>query len=151
MIGRLRCGKAWLEQPLGLAFLGLRETRSATCPSGAAVAGLRVHRGFQDWGDLDTYEFQLFCTTPAGKVGARGTSGDGPGDSVPSGGASRGRGRKRRDGSAPGHPAPPPPPRQRTPQRGSSAFGSRAADADRAAEEVRAELAAHRASLKDEL
>ena len=53
---RLRCAKSWLEQPLGLAFNGLRETRSATCPSGAAIAGLRVHRGFQDWGDMDTYE-----------------------------------------------------------------------------------------------
>ena len=52
---RLRCAKQWGD-PLGLAFDGLRETRSATCPAGAAIAGLRVHRGFQDWGDLDTYE-----------------------------------------------------------------------------------------------
>ena len=61
---KLRCGRTWSDLPLGLAFEGLRETRSATCPSGAAIAGLRVHRGFQDWGDLDTYEFQLFCTAP---------------------------------------------------------------------------------------
>ena len=47
---KLRCGKQWLGQPLGLPFDGLRETRSATCPSGAAISGLRVHRGFQDWG-----------------------------------------------------------------------------------------------------
>ena len=50
---KLRCGKHWAE-PMGLAFDGLRETRSATCQSGSWVAGLRVHRGFQDWGDLDT-------------------------------------------------------------------------------------------------
>ena len=54
---KLRCGKHWAE-PMGLAFDGLRETRSATCQSGSWVAGLRVHRGFQDWGDLDT------CTQP---------------------------------------------------------------------------------------
>lgn len=48
---KLRCGKHWGE-PLGLPFDGLRETRSATCPSGSWTAGLRVHRGFQDWGDL---------------------------------------------------------------------------------------------------
>lgn len=25
------------------------------------MRGVRVHRGFQDWGDVDTYEFQLLC------------------------------------------------------------------------------------------
>ena len=92
---KLRCGRQWSGQPLGLAFDGLRETRSATCPAGAvrplirpppflhsvhssalrcssqAVAGLRVHRGFQDWGDVDTYEFQLYCADGGGSGGGR--------------------------------------------------------------------------------
>lgn len=72
---KLRCGKQWAAMPLGLAFDGLRETRSATCPVGSATAGLRVHRGFQDWGDVDTYEFQLFCTAPPPKGGRNGVSG----------------------------------------------------------------------------
>ena len=131
---KLRCGKHWNEQPLGLAFDGLRETRSATCPAGAAIAGLRVHRGFQDWGDLDTYEFQLFCTTPPA------------GSSKPSSGnGERGGSRKRSSGGRGGAPN-----RERaeadTVARpsggGKSAFGSRAADAEAAAEEVRAEMRA---------
>ena len=59
---RVKCaGKREWGSPLGLAFDGLRETRSATCRAGYTVAGLRVTRAFQDWGDLDMYEFQLYC------------------------------------------------------------------------------------------
>ena len=192
---RLRCAKSWLEQPLGLAFNGLRETRSATCPSGAAIAGLRVHRGFQDWGDMDTYEvsatpldamlpmpcsgltrrtccllgaqFQLFCTLPAGKTA--GSAADASGDGPSSGG--RGRTSRKRGGgggrSERGSEAPPHRQRhvtnnvhQRQLQAGKaqnpSAFGSRAAGAAAAADEVRAELRAAAARmepepLKDEL
>ena len=57
---KLRCGREWREV-VGLPFDRLRETRSATCPSGRSVSGVRVHRGFQDWGSVDTYEFQLNC------------------------------------------------------------------------------------------
>ena len=57
---KLRCGKLWREV-VGLPFERLRETRSATCPRHTYVTGVRVHRGFQDWGSLDTYEFQLKC------------------------------------------------------------------------------------------
>ena len=64
--GRLRCGLGisaeWTE------FVNLpyenrlfRETRSVTCKRGMVATGLRVYRGFQNWGDLDTYEFQLYC------------------------------------------------------------------------------------------
>jgi hypothetical protein len=121
---KLRCAKKWLDLPLGLAFDGLRETRSATCPSSAAIAGLRVHRGFQDWGDLDTYEFQLFCTVP--------TSTSGRGDEGGRSGRSS-RKRSHADGDDGG---------SGTRSRRSSAFGSRGADADAAADEVRAELRA---------
>ena len=31
------------------------------CSNRRAVTGVRVHRGFQDWGSIDTYEFQLQC------------------------------------------------------------------------------------------
>merc|ERR1712087_386444 len=57
---RLKCGREW-GTPLGLAFDGPRETRQATCPKGFYVDGVRVYRGFQDWGDVDAYEFQLHC------------------------------------------------------------------------------------------
>jgi hypothetical protein len=57
---KLRCGRAWREI-VGLPFDAPRETRSATCPRGASVVGVRVHRGFIDWGSVDTYEFQLNC------------------------------------------------------------------------------------------
>ena len=61
---KLRCNKQWADVPLGLAFDGLRETRSATCPSGAAIAGLRVHRGFQDWGDVRARHLGTVPTSP---------------------------------------------------------------------------------------
>ena len=57
---KLRCARVWREV-VGLPFDALRETRSATCPHARAVTGVRVHRGFQDWGSVDTYEFQLRC------------------------------------------------------------------------------------------
>jgi len=57
---KLRCGAAW-RSVVGLAFESPRETRSATCKRESHVVGVRVHRGFQDWGDVDTYEFQLKC------------------------------------------------------------------------------------------
>ena len=57
---KLRCGKQW-RSVVGLPFDALRETRSATCPKDSFVTGVRVHRGYQNWGSLDTYEFQLRC------------------------------------------------------------------------------------------
>ena len=58
---KLRCDRNWLSKPLGLPFDKLKETRSPSCPMGRAVGGLRVHRGYQDFGSYDTYEFQLQC------------------------------------------------------------------------------------------
>ncbi|KAL1523418.1 hypothetical protein AB1Y20_018358 [Prymnesium parvum] len=69
---KLRCGDTWQLQPLGLAFDGWAETKSATCRPGQSVRGIRVHRGFRDWGDVDTYEFQLLCASVAGGVDALG-------------------------------------------------------------------------------
>ena len=57
----LRCGGEWKNDVGQLPSESYRETRSATCPRGRPVDGLRVHRAFQDWGDLDTFEFQLHC------------------------------------------------------------------------------------------
>ena len=57
---KLRCAAQW--QPLlGLEYEGHQETKVATCPRGHVMRGLRVHRGFLDWGDRDSYEFQLLC------------------------------------------------------------------------------------------
>ena len=64
---KLRCQRDWMSI-VGLPFDTLRETRSATCPSKRSVGGIRVHRGFQDWGSVDTYEFQVrrvVCITRA--------------------------------------------------------------------------------------
>ena len=57
---KLRCARKWNEHALGLPFDALRETRSATCPHGRSMSGVRVHRGFQDFGSVDTYEFQVW-------------------------------------------------------------------------------------------
>ena len=94
---KLRCGETWAASPLGLTFDGFVETRSATCRNGRGLRGLRVHRGFQDWGDVDTYEFQLLCSGAArsgarrlgvaGEVGADATRG-GAGSAGGAGGAS---------------------------------------------------------------
>lgn len=35
------------------------------------MRGIRVHRGFQDWGDVDTYEFQLACSGSSGAAAAQ--------------------------------------------------------------------------------
>lgn len=50
---KLRCNKEW-RSVVGLPFESLRETRSATCARNSYVVGVRVHRGFQDWGSVDT-------------------------------------------------------------------------------------------------
>jgi hypothetical protein len=57
---KLRCDREW-RSVVGLPFDALKETRSATCRRESTVVGVRVHRGFQDWGSVDTYEFQLKC------------------------------------------------------------------------------------------
>jgi hypothetical protein len=57
---KLRCDREW-RSVVGLPFDALKETRSATCRRESTVVGVRVHRGFQDWGSIDTYEFQLKC------------------------------------------------------------------------------------------
>ena len=53
--------------------------RSATCRAGYTVAGLRVTRAFQDWGDLDMYEFQLYCQDDEELRSGGGGSGGGGG------------------------------------------------------------------------
>ena len=115
---KLRCAKQWRDL-IGLPFEALRETRSATCPHGRSVSGIRVHRepappthpalttlgwvdghcplwptahpsrqlvsrtagGFQDWGSIDTYEFQLQCLGDDADVAGVGT-GTSDGDSA---------------------------------------------------------------------
>lgn len=67
---KLRCDRAWAA-PLMLPFESLKETRAASCPKHRQVSGVKVHRGFQDWGDVDTYEFQLLCL-PVSSAPAKG-------------------------------------------------------------------------------
>jgi len=159
---KLRCGKQWAE-PLGLAFDGLRETRSATCPSGSSVAGLRVHRGFQDWGDLDTYEFQLFCTTPVNKEGRPEKASRGGGEKASRGGGGSAHSKADKGGVSEGKGTTKPRSTGKSKsssggggRKAGSAFGSRAAEFEAAAAEVREEMrkqaeADARATNKDEL
>jgi hypothetical protein len=172
---KLRCGRQWADVPLGLAFDGLRETRSATCPGGGSLAGLRVHRGFADWGDYDTYEFQCFCAVKDG-VGGGGGRGGGGGlsghsndddDEPPSrsrrrpsddkgkgGGSKRGgkpsqKGGKRGGGSSGGGSRGGRPPSSSG--GGGGPFSSRRAEQDAIAEEVRRELREAQAAAAREL
>lgn len=96
--------------------------------------------------DLDTYEFQLFCTTPPGaprKPSSRHAD-DGAGGRDPRS-SRKSKGSKQQQSSSTKQPP-------AAPARGGpSAFGSRAAEAEAAAAEVRAELARMRAQVKDEL
>mmetsp|Transcript_7847 Transcript_7847/g.24566 ORF Transcript_7847/g.24566 Transcript_7847/m.24566 type:complete len:266 (-) Transcript_7847:101-898(-) len=60
---KMRCGRRWTGL-LGLPFEGgglIPDSRTATCPKGCIADGLRVTRGFQDWGDVDSYDMQLRC------------------------------------------------------------------------------------------
>ena len=71
VLHRLRCGlgisASWTDfVDLPYENRLFRETRSVTCKRGLVATGLRVYRGFQEWGDLDTYEFQLYCSPSSG-------------------------------------------------------------------------------------
>ena len=165
---KLRCGRQWADVPLGLAFDGLRETRSATCPGGGSLAGLRVHRGFADWGDYDTYEFQCFCAVKDGSGGGGG-GGSGllaadddeppsrsrrrPSDDRAKGGGSKRGGKPsqkggKRGGSGGSRGGRPP---TSSSGGGGGAFSSRRAEQDAIAEEVRREMRAAQAAAAREL
>jgi hypothetical protein len=156
---KLRCNKAWEKHPLGLAFDGLKETRSATCPKDSAVAGLRVHRGFQDWGDVDTYEFQLFCSAagPGGKGSSSAATEDGNSGRRTSRAAVSGDDKqvqpsRRRNGPNSGKVGVTPS-HLGSQAQGKGTFGARAAEFDAIAEDVRRELqqAEKARKQKDEL
>ena len=66
---KLRCAKQWRDL-IGLPFEALRETRSATCPHGRSVSGIRVHREQEDnlLGDLRS-RFQAMNTEAGSDFG----------------------------------------------------------------------------------
>ena len=137
---KLRCNETWAAQPMGLAFDGKREEKVATCPNGRSVGGLRVHRGFQDWGDMDTYEFQLFCggkgpRRDAGKGAGRGGAAGNRGGAAGGNRAGRPAGGGGRAGRVGTYAA-------GASNAAASTFGARSAAAEAAAAEVAAEAAA---------
>ena len=61
---KLQCSGVW--QPyMGMRFAGYQEHASAECPSGEGTSGLKVYRGFVEWGDKDLYEYELNCKSIA--------------------------------------------------------------------------------------
>lgn len=57
---KLQCSGVW-QNFIGMKFGGEQEHASSECPSGEGSSGLKVFRGFVDWGDKDLYEFDLNC------------------------------------------------------------------------------------------
>ena len=47
------------------ALLKEQEIAAAECPSGEGTSGIKVYRGFVEWGDKDLYEYELNCKSIA--------------------------------------------------------------------------------------
>merc|ERR1719218_200507 len=45
-----------------------QETGAAECPSGEGTSGIKVYRGFVEWGDKDLYEYELNCKSIAANL-----------------------------------------------------------------------------------
>ena len=52
---KLQCSGVW-QNFIGLKFGGLKESANKECPAGEGISGLKVYRGFLEWGDEDLYE-----------------------------------------------------------------------------------------------
>jgi hypothetical protein len=61
---KLQCSGVWQEY-MGMKFGGHQEQAGTECPSGEGTSGLKVFRGFVEWGDKDLYEFELNCKSIA--------------------------------------------------------------------------------------
>jgi hypothetical protein len=61
---KLQCSGVW-QSYLGMRSSKQVETAAAECPSGEGTSGLRVYRGFVEWGDKDLYEYELNCKSIA--------------------------------------------------------------------------------------
>jgi len=61
---KLQCSGVW-QSYMGLKFGGLQESANKECPAGEGISGLKVYRGFLEWGDKDLYEYDLNCKSIA--------------------------------------------------------------------------------------
>ena len=61
---KLQCSGVW-QSFMGMKFGGLQEAAQKECPTGDGSSGIKVYRGFIDWGDKDLYEFELNCKSIA--------------------------------------------------------------------------------------
>ena len=61
---KLQCSGVW-QSFIGMKFSGEQEHAASECPSGEGSSGLKVFRGFVEWGDKDLYEFDINCKSIA--------------------------------------------------------------------------------------
>jgi len=61
---KLQCSGVW-QNYMGMKFSGLQETHNKECPAGEGISGLKIYRGFLEWGDKDLYEYDLNCKSIA--------------------------------------------------------------------------------------
>jgi len=61
---KLQCSGVW-QSFIGMKFGGEQEHAKTECPAGEGASGLKVFRGFVDWGDKDLYEYELNCKSIA--------------------------------------------------------------------------------------
>ena len=64
---KLQCSGVW-QSYMGMKFSGLQETHNKECPAGEGISGLKVYRGFLEWGDKDLYEYELNCKSIAANL-----------------------------------------------------------------------------------
>eukprot|EP00965_Chrysotila_dentata_P003930 127951-Pleurochrysis_carterae.AAC.1 len=58
---KLKCGSRWGAWS-GMTFKDFKEEKVFECPMKMSMTGLSVKRGRREFGDVDTYDFQLQCS-----------------------------------------------------------------------------------------
>jgi len=61
---KLQCSGVW-QSYMGLISSRQREEAKLECPAGEGTSGLKIDRGFMEWGDKDLYEYELNCKSIA--------------------------------------------------------------------------------------
>eukprot|EP00908_Phaeocystis_cordata_P019726 Transcript_31326.p1 GENE.Transcript_31326~~Transcript_31326.p1 ORF type:complete len:402 (-),score=195.63 Transcript_31326:109-1272(-) len=64
---KLQCSGVW-QSYLGMKYHGHQEEKRQECPNGEGTSGLKVFRGFVEWGDKDLYEYDLNCKSIAANL-----------------------------------------------------------------------------------
>jgi len=61
---KLQCSGVW-QSFMGMKFSGYQETANKECAAGEGASGVKVLRGFVEWGDKDLYEYDVNCKSIA--------------------------------------------------------------------------------------